>query len=341
MPLVSVITVNYNGITNLLKCLTSLRRTDYPNFEIIVVDNHSADGSKAAVRREFKEVRLLVNQANYGYAGGSNVGIKQACGEYIVLLNNDTRVTPNWLSELVTVAEKEGDCFLQPKILLEDSPTVLNSAGNSIHIAGFGLPKGAGDPDTGQYDDEIEIGYASGACILASRHMIEVVGMLDERYFLQHEDLDWGWRARMQGLTSRYVPRAVIYHQWGGTLGRLSNEKFFYLERNRLYTLLKNCSRRTLIVLVPVLIAIEIFILFYSAKNGWFPAKIKSYRDLIRMRWEIVERRRDIQRKRKRSDTYVFSIFTSKLKHPFLKSPALNLANAILSRWWNAFSQGI
>jgi len=342
MPLVSVIILNYNGKSDLIKCLDSLRKTDYPNLETIVVDNGSTDNSVSAVQQMFENVKVLSNEINYGYAKGNNIGIQNTHGEYVVLLNNDTFVHPNWLKQLVEAAEKlKEDCFLQPKILLADNPQIINSAGNMIHVAGFGFPRGAGERDMGQYEREAEVAYASGACIFTSQRVIRKVGLLDERYFLQFEDLDWGWRGRMQGITSRYIPKAVIYHKWGGTLGRFSEEKSYYLERNRVYTLLTNYSIRTLIILFPVIAVTEVLVLIYSLANKRLSAKIKSYSDLIRIRQDIIKRRHLIQKGREKPDKDVLSVFSDILKHPHLKSPAIQVANVLFSRLWHVLHRYI
>ncbi|MEM3062363.1 MAG: glycosyltransferase family 2 protein, partial [Nitrososphaerota archaeon] len=182
--LVSIIILNYNGDSVLLECLESVFSSNYHNFEVIVVDNASSDGSDRLTKKHFPQIRLIKNKRNLGYSIGNNIGILEAKGEYIVLLNNDTIVHPDWIKELIAAAQRYPDAaFLQPKILFEGNRRVINSAGNMIHIAGFGLCRGIGEVDNGQYDKEEEIGYASGACVFARRRAIEEIGLLDSTYF--------------------------------------------------------------------------------------------------------------------------------------------------------------
>ena len=313
--LVSIVVLNYNGRDVLLKCLRSLYESDYARFEVIVVDNGSTDGSVEAVRRDFPEGIMIENGRNLGYGAGNNVGIKASRGEYIVLLNNDVFVVRGWLKALLEACAKHsGAGFFQPKILFESDKGLINSAGNMIHVAGFGLCKGIGEYDSGQYDEEVEIGFASGACVLFRREILGDVGLLDPVYFAFNDDTDWGWRALLHGWRSLYVPSAVVYHQLGHSWGRvLTARKFHYLERNRVLTLLKNYSRRSLAILLPVLLFVEFFVLAYALAKGWFGSKIRSYSDVIRLRGYLREQRNVLQLRRRLSDREIFPLLTTEI----------------------------
>jgi hypothetical protein len=154
---------------------------------------------------------------------------------------------------------------------------------------------------------------------LASRRLVEDVGLLDEGFFTFYEDVNWGWRGLMRGFRTVYVPSAVVYHRWGSSWGRLmSSRKFFLIERGRLATILKNYSSRTLIVMLPLLFLIELIVLFYSFMKGFMSEKIGVYSNLIKNWGELLRKRREIQNIRRKSDTFVTSFFSEELTHPYL-----------------------
>lgn len=318
-PLVSINIVNFNGRDMLRECLQSILKTKYSNYEIIVVDNGSADGSCTMVKREFPQVRLIKNQVNLGYSKGNNIGIRHSNGEFIVLLNNDTIVHPEWLSELIHEAKQNSKCFYQPKILFAGTKRI-NSAGNFINLFGFGFPRGIGEADLGQYDKKCEINYAAGACVLASKRLVKIVGLLDEEdFFTFYEDVNWGWRASMLGYKSIYVPSAVIYHKWGGSWGAtMSSKKFFLIERSRLATLFRNYSSRTLISMLPAFILVELLVLLYSILNGFVSEKIRAYADFLRSMNLLIKQKRELQNRRRKSDIFIVKSFSEGFTHLYL-----------------------
>jgi len=327
-PLVSIIILNFNGLDYLLPCLSSVFKTEYPNFEVLVVDNGSSDRSIEETRKRFRRVKIIANKTNLGYATGNNIGIKHALGEYIVLLNNDTIVSPTWLTCLVDEAIKRGNAILQPKILLALNRRLINTVGNRIHLLGFGLPTGAGEIDKGQYDTSREIGYASGVCLFAPKTVFDDVGLLDDAHFLQCEDIDWGWRAKIFGYSSYLVPQSKIYHWWSRSL-TWSAQKFYWLERNRLFTILKNYDSRTLILILPMMVAAEMAILPYAICKGFIKLKIRSYAELFMLRKYIATMRMKIEKKRKVSDSVLIHKFERRIDHPYLPQ-FLNVASRFI-----------
>lgn len=313
-PYVSIIILNYNGADYLEKCLQSVYSTSYPNFEVILVDNASTDGSYK-ITEKFKRIKLIRNKKNFGYSAGNNIGIDKAQGEYIVLLNNDTIVQPNWLKELIKMAVLGKSFFLQPKILYMDRKEAINSAGNKIFLAGYGVPRGSGKLDRGQYDEPTKISHASGACIFFPKKILKKVGLLDPFYFAYNEDVDWGWRANILGYGSLYVPSAVIYHK-GSSVLKWSKGRIYYTERNRIMSCIKNYSRRTLILLLPLFILTELFVSAYCLLEGFLFMKIKAYADLLRLRKYIVRKRKWVQKRRIFSDQESLEYFCDNISHP-------------------------
>ena len=300
-PLVSIIILNYNADQLLLDCVESIMKTNYDNFEIIVVDNASVDGSHIKCKEKFEKIRLIENEKNLGYCGGNNVGIKNAKGDFIVILNPDTTVEPNWLSELLSVYNKYGEALYQPKHLSLNDKSVFMSAGNMMNVFGFGYAREKGKKDINQYNTVEQIGYASGTCLFAPSSVFKKVGLLDPFIFLYHDDLDLGWRAAQLGIKSYYVPSSVIYHAESYILG-WNSEKFFWLERNRKYCLQTHYSKDTYSKIRPTLMLVDILVWLFYLSKGFLGAKIRAELDLRKNRKKILERYEHLEHLKKISD---------------------------------------
>jgi len=241
MKTVSVIILNWNGKQFLDDCLSSLRRQTFTDFEVILVDNGSRDGSVDFIRRNFKDfVRLIENKTNYGFARGNNIGISYATGRYIVLLNNDTRTDPDFLKELVVVAEeypRVGMCAA--KVYLDSGQRIIDTAGHLIYRDGLNRGRGRLEPDTGQYDTTEEVLFPSGSAALYKKEMLDEVGLFDEDFFAYGDDTDIGMKARLAGWACLYVPKAVVYHKYSGSTSAYSPFKAFLVERNRIWIAVK------------------------------------------------------------------------------------------------------
>jgi len=189
-PKISIIIVNYNGKDYLENCLSSIFKTEYQNFEVIVVDNASTDGSVQQIRQKFPTTKIIFNKKNLGSAG-RNSGIVHAQGEFVVLLDSDTIVSPNWLSEFMAAFEKKGYGMYQGKLLFMDQPNKINSAGCMLNIFGFSYARGSGEIDKAQYDKSEKINFTSGACTFLPRSVFEKVGLFDLNFFAYVEDTDF------------------------------------------------------------------------------------------------------------------------------------------------------
>ena len=296
-PLVSIIILNYNAGQLLLDCVNSIKKSNYDNFEIIIVDNMSNDQSHKKCKSKFPEVKLIENMKNFGYCEGNNIGIREAKGDFIVILNPDTIVEYDWIKELIFAHEKLGEGLYQPKILSLNEKQVLQSTGNMIHIFGFGFAK-----DKGRKDEEVDveikkIGYASGTCLFTSKSVLEKVGLLDSFLFLYHDDLDLGWRASQIGINSYYVPKSKIYHVESYSL-KWSAKKFYWLERNRKYCLLTHYSKNTYAKMYSSLCLVDLFVWFFYISKGFLGAKIKAELDIRRNRRFIETKYQELEEKK-------------------------------------------
>jgi GT2 family glycosyltransferase len=244
-PLVSIVTVNYNQTLVTRDLLLSLRKVSYPNVEIIVIDNGSSDDSINSLRPEFPEIQLIRTNQNLGFAGGNNVGIRIAKGDYLLLLNNDVEVTPGFLEPLVETLQNEPNAAIaSPKIVFYGRNEMIQYAGSSkINMfTGRGRRIGYLETDNGQYDYIHPTDLGHGACIMVSRKAIAAVGLMPEDYFLYYEEHDWTETMKRKGFRVYFVGTSKIYHKESVSTGRNSPLKTYFLSRNRLLFARRNSS---------------------------------------------------------------------------------------------------
>jgi GT2 family glycosyltransferase len=239
LPLVSVIIPNWNGAHHLPTCLGSLRSQRLREFEVIVADNGSIDGSLELLARDYPEVQVLALGENRGFAGACNAGIKVTQGTYVALLNNDTEADSGWLSEVVAAFQRHPEAGLvASKMLLFDRRDTFHTAGDFYRVDGIPGNRGVWQKDKGQYDREEAVFSACGGSAAYRRTTLDQVGLLDEDFFFSCEDVDLAWRAQLTGWRCIYAPRAVVYHKLSASGGGVTAS--FYDGRNLLYLLAKD-----------------------------------------------------------------------------------------------------
>lgn len=249
MPRVTVIVLNWNGAELLGDCLRSVKNQNYRDFEAIVVDNGSTDASADLVEKEFPEFRLIRLPENTGFCHGNNVGMRDAAGDLIVLLNNDAELAPSFLTRLVDAADLEPDVgMFATRILMHDRRNVFDSTGLLVYPDGICRSRGWLEKDVGQYDVADEVLGPNGCAAAYRRVMLDDVGLFDERYFAYLEDLDLAFRGQLRGWRCRYVPDAVCYHKKSITSGYHSAFKAFLVERNRIWNAIKLFPLRLLLL---------------------------------------------------------------------------------------------
>ena len=219
-PRVSLIIPNWNGEALLLTCLEALRRQTYRDFETVVMDNASTDGSLEVLGRDYPEVRVVSLPRNLFFAGAVNAGIRLTEGELVALLNNDTEAEPRWLEELVAGLDAHPEAGMAAsKLLLFDRRDVIQSAGDFYTPAGGPGNRGVWQRDNGRYDDPGEVFGACAGAALYRRSMLDDVGLLDEDFRGYCEDVDLSFRAQLAGYRCTYVPAARVYHRLSATGG--------------------------------------------------------------------------------------------------------------------------
>jgi len=314
-PLVSIIILNYNAGELLLNCIGSIKKSAYKNLEIIVVDNISTDKSQETCKEKYPDIKLIQNNENFGYCEGNNIGIREAKGDYIIILNPDTIVESNWIEALISAYNKFGEGLYQPKHLSLNEKTVYMSAGNMLNIFGFGYAREKGNKDENQFNKIEEIGYASGTCLFTSSAVLKKVGLFDPFIFLYHDDLDLGWRASQLGIKSYYVPTSLIYHAESYSL-KWSAEKFYWLERNRKYCILTHYSKQTYSKIFPTLLAVDFFVWIYYLTKGFLGSKIRAELDIIKNRKAIKIKYEELESKKIVSDKELITKFSDSLHVP-------------------------
>ncbi len=273
--LVSIIIVNWNGLRWLPECFSSLYAQEYKNFEIIFVDNASHDESVVWVKKHFPKTRIIINSQNLGFAEANNVGYRESRGEYVLFLNNDTRVTKTFLKELLAKFKDLTIGGAQSKILLMDHPDTHDSVGAYMTPTGFLYHLGFGKKDSPVYDKDIELYTAKGACMIFRSSVLKKIEyngwVLDPAYFAYFEESDMCHRVWLSGSRIVYAHKSVIYHKMGATSSSMNNAFIQYHSfKNRINSYLKNMEMKWLILYIPIHILLVLcFAVFSLFQKKW------------------------------------------------------------------------
>jgi GT2 family glycosyltransferase len=239
-PQVAVIVLNWNGLVDTLECLESLACLDYPDYEVVMVDNCSMDGSAEVIREQFPKVILIENEENMGFTGGNNVGLRYAMAhgaDYVLLLNNDTVVDPAFLRVMVDAAGIEPAIGIAgPTIYYHERPDIIWSAGGAIDWQrGSTRMVGLNERDEGQFGTEPRtVDFVTGCAMLVRRSVLEQAGLLDERFFAYYEETEWCVRTARAEFQIVHVPLAHIWHKISPAAQADSPLVHYYMTRNRL-----------------------------------------------------------------------------------------------------------
>jgi len=251
----AVVILNWNGRKFLEKFLPSLILHTKDDAEIIVADNASTDDSIAFLSSFHPGIRIIRNRTNGGFAQGYNEALRQVQAEYYILLNSDIEVTENWIKPIIDLMDKDARiAACQPKIRSYLEPKKFEYAGAAGgFIDKYGYPFCRGrlflsiEEDHGQYDDQIEIFWATGACMFVRANIFHELGGLDEDFFAHMEEIDYCWRLKNNGYRILYCPSSTVFHIGGGTLPKISWRKTYFNFRNNFYLLYKNLPANRLV----------------------------------------------------------------------------------------------
>lgn len=288
----AVVILNYNGEQVLPLFLPSVVK--FSQFEVWVIDNASTDSSVHLLKKQFPEIKLIELASNFGYAGGYNWGLEQLRGqfEYFILLNSDVEVLENWDADLISWMEQHPDYgAIQPKILSwqhKDKFDYAGAGGGYLDALGYPYCRGRVwdvlEDDLGQYDDETQVDWASGACLVVKAEDFYRQEGFDAHFFAHMEEIDLCWRLRLEGRKIGYLGHVGVYHQGGATLGRTSPRKLYLNIRNSLSMLYKNQPSGKFWAVFLIKIVFELASAFgymISGKVDLAKAVWKGYLDFI------------------------------------------------------------
>ena len=351
---VSVVLVNYRGAPDTITCLKAFAEVDWPadRLELIVVDNDSGDGSVAAIRAAVPQATVVDARSNTGFAGGCNLGVQHATGEYIGFINNDARPDPWWIAAAVEAFEADGEIGSVASKVLDWDGKLIDYVDGAMTWFGMGYKREVERPDDPKYDVAKDVLFATGAAMFVRTDLYREVGGFDERFFMFYEDVDLGWRLNLLGHRVRYVPGSVAYHRHHVTMKKFGSFRESYLhERNALLAMYKNYGDETLARVLPAAMALAVR--RSLARSGTDATTLDLQRspggddvgtlEIPKMALtgtyaidyfteqlpSLIESRRDLQERRRRSDRDLFPLFREAIE-PAYGMPTYRDAHDVL-----------
>lgn len=338
LPTVTVIVLNYNGLKHLQNCFESLVQLDYPKdcLELMLVDNASSDGSVEYIQKQYPQVKVVRNSENLGFAAGNNVGARAALGQYVVFLNNDMWVDPQFIHGLVKAVQSDSEVVCAGAKILNWDGTRYDFAGGAMHFSGNAFQIGLNEPVRAErYAEIVPILFACGGAMIIDRQLFLQVGGFDEDYFIYFEDVDLCWRLWILGYKVVFAPEAVVNHRHHGTMSAFADyRKQVLYKRNSLYTIIKNYSDKNLERILPAVLLGTINGLteqtiqtgrlipeeFYIKSSHPVAATaipleqfeastLIAIRDVVRQLPQMMEKRHFVQSRRRRTDEEIARLF--------------------------------
>ncbi len=280
-PLVSILTVQYQQLEMTLRFLESISQIGYANYEVVVVDNASNFDAKKEIQSRYPNVTVICSESNLGFAGGNNLGLQYCKGDYILFINNDTEVEPDFLNHLVQLGNTVPNLgVISPRLQYYDPKGIVQYAG-STDLNTFTLRNrslGYGEVDKGQYTTSYPTAFIHGAAMLVPKLVLTEVGLMEQRFFLYYEEYDWCARIRARGFEIYYCGESLVYHKESMSVGKSSPLKIYYMTRNRIWYALRNvpASKRWLTLSFLYGAALPKQLLQFILQKRW---------DLLRAAW--------------------------------------------------------
>lgn len=300
-PRVSVIIVNWNGRRLLQTCLGALKMQSFADYETVLVDNGSTDGSVEFVREHFQGVDVIALPNNRGFSHASNVGIQRARGEYVATLNNDAEADASWLGQLVTALEANPQIgFCASKMLLHRDRDLADACGDFYTVEGIPGKIGHLEP-ADRYTVPREVFGACAGAAIYRRSMLEELGGFDEDFFIVHEDSDLSFRAQLMGYGCLYVPTAMVNHHLSATLGEQSDIAAYHAQRNAEFVFFKNMPTALLLKYLPLHLLTDLLLMVRYLRHRQALVFVKAKLHVLAMMPKILEKRHRIQQVRRAS----------------------------------------
>lgn len=345
MNKIGIIIVNYKDYAKrfLADCIDSLRKQEGENldWQLYIIDNSSSPETLEYLKKQAPEAKIIP-RSDGNYSAANKIGIEQAIKdgcEYFIIANMDVIFYKNWLSELVkAVNSNEKIGIAQSKIMLWPEKDKINSIGNIIHFLGFGFTQGYKEKETKKLIEIKETkeinGYASGCSMIIKREVIEEIGNYNPEYYMYHDDVELGWRAKLAGYKIALAPKSIVYHKY--EFNR-SVCMLYYMERNRYIAIFSFYKLPTILLTLPPLIIMDIGMLAYSIINGWFSTKLKIYLYFLQLKsWQhIFQARRQVKKFRQVSDRVIIKNIVGTIDHQEIMNPVLKyMVNPVFNLYW-------
>jgi N-acetylglucosaminyl-diphospho-decaprenol L-rhamnosyltransferase len=333
-PAMAVVVVCHDSADDLAATLPALTAQFEPGDELVVVDNASRDGTPRVARELAPRATVIEMGANLGFAAGCNAGADASSAPLVLFLNPDAMPASGCIEALAACADRRPGWGAWQALVTMDGGRLVNTAGNEVHFLGFGWAGRCGAPVSAIDGAPADVGFASGAALVVRRVAWDAAGGFDARYFMYGEDLDLCLRLRLAGWGVGIEPRAVVEHGYVFDKGAY---KWFYLERNRWWTIVGAYPAPLLGLLAPALLVFEVALLAAAWRGGWLAAKLRAQAAVIRLAPAMVRRRRAVQATR-RADAGAFAAaLTASLDSPYL-APAARVPGlaAAQGAYWRA-----
>ncbi len=338
-----IISPNYKDYAQkyLSACIGSIRQQDYEGeMKIFMTDNKTSPESFLFLSKTVPEAELVLNQGNDGFAKGVNDSIRLALFQnfdYIAVISIHSTIATNYISELVNVLESDKKIGVAQALVLMPDKKIINSLGNETHFLGFGYCNGYKD-DLGSknldFNSVHEIFYPSGASMIFKKEILEKIGLLDEEYWMYNEDQEIGWRLRLAGYKCVLAPRAQMYSSYEFLR---SIQKYYWMDRNRILVILECYHILTLTLIFPVLIIMELGLILFSLKTGWFKERIKVWKYFLTLRtWiYIIRARKRNQKLRVVRDREIIKLISGRIWYQEVDDWKLRFINPVFNFYWS------
>jgi N-acetylglucosaminyl-diphospho-decaprenol L-rhamnosyltransferase len=332
VPGVATVVVSHNSAAHLPALLSAMLDQTGPGDELIVVDNLSCDGSAAVARAAGDRVTVIETGANLGFGGGCHVGADATDAPLLFFLNPDSVPEPGCLDRLRNAAAAHPTWGAWQAVVLMDGGDRINTDGGIVHFTGIGWAGHCGEPVSSLRRAPSTAGFPSGAALMIRRELWTALGGFEADYFLYCEDLDLGLRLWLAGHEVGVVPDAHVVHSYDFDKGAA---KWFYLERNRLRTVLSVYPPTLLALLTPALLGLEVALLVVAGRQGWVGAKLRADLAVLGELPAIRRRRRRVQTSRRRGERSFARLLTASLDNEYIGVDPAGLAARLQAGYWS------
>ncbi len=339
---VAIILGNYRDYVDkyMPDCIKSIRNQDYDDeIKIFIYDNETSSKSVNSLRNLAPEAELVLNKVNDGFAKGNNDAVKLAMEqgfEYIILFNMDTIVDSKCVRKMIKMSDGDKKIgAVQARMMLHPKTDRINSLGNITHFLGFGYSDGYNKKVKSQKSKvkSCNIAYPSGAAVLFKREVLDKIGLLDEEFWMYNEDQDLGWRVWLSGYKCVLASDAILYHKYEFSR---AISKYYWMDRNRIIVILKNYHVLTLILILPTFVIMELGLILFSLKSGWFYDKLRVWLYFLKPKtWiYLYKARKESQGIRKVKDKDIVNLFTGKIWYQEIDDWKLKIINPVFNFYW-------